>query len=360
MLRERLPNHMLPSAVVIVDELPRLPSLKIDRVRIAEIDAGRNAAVAPHDLDRPTGPSTGRLLTDMERWLTELWKRVLGLEFPPSLEDSFLELGGDSLASSELIFAVEEKFSCELAIESFFRQPTIATVCRLIEKHAAASQSKSPARSADGRHRLLHKLQSYMGTWPGERLFAESLVVGLNCAGRRTPIFWICQEREELQQLAKHLGPDQPLYGMRSCVGIVDVKDYSTDVIETVCNRFLWEVLALPVKAPFFVGGVCQAGILALALAKRLKQIGRAPALLMLIEWTYSYGRYTEPTLLLYGDRSFTAEIYRNPGIRGPNWRDDFPERSVAAISGEHGNLFVDENITGLAELITRHVVAGR
>ena len=74
--------------------------------------------------------------------------------------------------------------------------------------------------------------------------------------------------------------------------------------IETVCNRYLWEILALPVKTPFFVGGNCQGGILALALARRLKQIGRSPSLLILMEWTYSYGRYTQPTLLLYGDQS--------------------------------------------------------
>ena len=92
----------------------------------------------------------------------------------------------------------------------------------------------------------------------------------------------------EFLQLAKSLGRNQPLYGMRSCVGIIDVKDYSTEIIEAVCDRYLWEILALPVKNPLIIGGICQGGIFAFALAQRLKQIGHTPGLLILVEWAYS------------------------------------------------------------------------
>lgn len=168
----------------------------------------QSGILAPHVLARSDGSSAARALTDTERWLMELWQKVLKLEYLPWLDDDLFELGGDSLASAELIFAVEEKFSCELPVEAFFRRPTIATLGNLIEQHETAAQSKSPARSADGGYRLLHKLQSYTGSWPGERLFADSLVVGLNRGGRRTPIFWVFQDRDEFLQLAKHLGPD--------------------------------------------------------------------------------------------------------------------------------------------------------
>ena len=140
---------------------------------------------------------------------------------------------------------------------------------------------------------------------------------------------------------------------MRSCVGIVDVKDYSTEVIDTVCNRYLWEILALPVKTPLIVGGTCQGGILALELARRLQQIGRTPLLLILMEWRFSYGHYAGHTLLLYGNQSYVAEIYLNSELRSPNWREDFPCNTVAAIPGTHGSLFEDSNVTGLAKAIT-------
>ena len=153
-------------------------------------------------------------------------------------------------------------------------------------------------------------------------------------------------------QLAKHLGPNRPVYGMRSCVGIVSVKDHSIDIIDTVCNRYLWEILALPVNRPFIVGGNCQGSIFALALAKRLSQIGRAPPLLVLLEWTYSYGRYLGPALLLYGEQSYTAEIYRTSRKCVPNWREDFPSSSAAGISGAHGHFFDDINIESLVRAI--------
>jgi len=88
------------------------------------------------------------------------------------------------------------------------------------------------------------------------------------------PIFWVLQDHVEASQLAKYLGSDQPLYAMRSCVGIIKAKDYTAEVLETICNRYLWEMLALPVGPTLVLGGTCQGGILALAMARRLKQIG--------------------------------------------------------------------------------------
>jgi hypothetical protein len=62
--------------------------------------------------------------------------------------------------------------------------------------------------------------------------------------------------------------------------------------------------------------------------------------------------------LLLYGDQSHTADIYLNAGTHAPNWREDFPKHIVAAIPGAHGELFIDANIGGLAQMIRSHVNA--
>lgn len=344
-------KHLVP---VPEAEFPLTASGKIRRDELVRLY--QSGLWAPYVLARPAATGASRRLTNTERWLANLWKKILKLEFMPVPEDGFFELGGDSLASAELIFAVEEKFSCELPVEIFFRRPTIATLAALVNQQATAAPSRPTTRPVNGGYRLLRRLHGFTGSWPGERLFADSLVVGLNRDGGRTPIFWICQHREEFLQLAEHLGPDQPLYGMRSCAGIIAVKDYSTEIIETVCNRYLWEMLSLSTKIPFFVGGNCQGGIFALALARRLKQIGRTPSLLILMEWMYSYGRYTDPVFLLYGDQSPTAEIYLTPEKGGPNWREDFPDRIVAPIPGAHREFFRSENIAGLAEAIRRHV----
>ena len=292
-------------------------------------------------------------LTVTQTWLTDLWKTLLRLTEPPSLDDNFFELGGDSFASAQLIIAVEEKFSCLLCVKSFFQQPTIANMDALIKQSGKFSPSLSIARTTNWSSQLLHRLQSFSGGWKGERLFAESLVVGFNTLGHRMPIFWVCQEYREASQLAKHLGPDQPLYAMRSCVGIIAVKDYTSPVLETVCNRYLWEMLALLSNTAFILGGDCQGGILALAMARRLKQMARPPLLLVLQEWTYGYGKYAAPTLLVFGEQSYTAEIYRR-GARPKNkWSDDFPKALATSIPGKHGELsWQDKSVSELAKLL--------
>ena len=113
MLKSRLPPYMIPASIQLIDQLPRLPNLKVDRSKLAEIDAGRaKATLDHHGLLAPTSDETAL-------WLQAVWKKLLRLSILPSLEVSFFELGGDSLAAAELISAVEEKFCCELPLQAF-------------------------------------------------------------------------------------------------------------------------------------------------------------------------------------------------------------------------------------------------
>jgi len=290
-------------------------------------------------------------LTACEEWLSVLWKKTLKLEYLPSREENFYDLGGDSLASAALIFAVEEHYACVLPIELFFQTPTIATLSELIGRDRADLLPES-AQSEIGGIQLLHQLQSYTGSWQGARLFPESLVVGTNVTGAKPPLFWVFQEYDEFARLGQVLGPDQPLYGMRSCVGMIGIRDYTAEFLETICNRYLWEILALPIEFPIIVGGNCQGGILALALARKLRQIGRPPQELILMEWSYSYGPYDGPVRLLYGAQSNVAEIYTDPQSSSPDWRKDFPHNSVTAIPGGHGEFFGEANISGLVKAL--------
>lgn len=343
-LRAHLPPYMIPASIELINQLPRLPNLKVDRRRLTEIDVGRAKATLAHQGSLPAASDESAL------WLQAIWKRLLRLDIVPSLEASFFELGGDSLAAAELMSAVEEKFCCELPLQEFFETPTLAMLGILLRDARALSTASADRR--EPKTRLLRMIEAYTGSWKGTRLFPDSLVVGRNVDGAETPLFWVFQEEIEFVQLAKHLGQNRPVYGMRSCVGIVSVEEYSIDTIDTVCNRYLWEILALRANGPFIVGGNCQGGIFALALAKRLSQIGRPPSLLVLLEWSFSYGRYLGPTLLLYGEQSYTAEIYRSSRKCVPNWREDFPSNSAVGISGAHGHFFEDNNVERLTKTI--------
>jgi hypothetical protein len=146
------------------------------------------------------------------------------------------------------------------------------------------------------------------------------------------------------------LGSNQPLYVMRSLVDIVNVRGYTNDVLDAVASRYFDEISSATLKPPALLGGNCQAAIIALALARKMRNAGRPPPLLVLMEWSYSYGRYDEPVLLLYGRDSVTAKFYAGNEIGGFDWRADFPCHVVAPISGAHGEFFNAENIADLAE----------
>ncbi|MGF2943994.1 non-ribosomal peptide synthetase, partial [Mycobacterium sp. Lab-001] len=114
-LAERLPPYMVPAAVVALDALPLTVGGKLDR----------RALPTPEYQDTASyrAPTT---LT--EEILTGIFAQVLGVE-PPRLvgvDDSFFELGGDSLSAMRLVAAVNTALDAGLAVRALFEAPTIA------------------------------------------------------------------------------------------------------------------------------------------------------------------------------------------------------------------------------------------
>jgi amino acid adenylation domain-containing protein len=125
MLRERLPSHMIPSPVVILDALPRQLGLKIDRVRLAEIDAEQKAAGARV---RTQAMDTERWLivrTKVEQRLLELWCEVLDRQ-DIGYDDDFFRCGGDSLSALDLIVRIEKEFRYQVSLTMLAEAPTVS------------------------------------------------------------------------------------------------------------------------------------------------------------------------------------------------------------------------------------------
>ena len=64
--------------------------------------------------------------------------------------------------------------------------------------------------------------------------------------------------------------------------------------MQPLIDRYLWEIMALTGEQSFCIGGNCQGAIVALLLSQHLKQVNRAPDLLILMEWNFNHGRYTD------------------------------------------------------------------
>ncbi|MBX8689681.1 amino acid adenylation domain-containing protein, partial [Mycobacterium sp. 20091114027_K0903767] len=134
-LAQRLPAYMLPAAVVVVDGIPLTVNGKLDA----------RALPAPEyvDVDRYRAPSTAP-----EEILAGMYARVLGLE-QVGVDDSFFDLGGDSLLATRLVNAINTSLDAELAVRAVFESPTIAELATRIGEgprvRAPLTQRRRPA-----------------------------------------------------------------------------------------------------------------------------------------------------------------------------------------------------------------------
>ncbi|MGB6034160.1 MAG: condensation domain-containing protein, partial [Bacteroidota bacterium] len=120
-LEERLPDYMVPSSWVVMEQLPLTPSGKIDRRALPVPDAGHpelaRSSISPR--------------TPTEQKLAEVWKEVLGLEHV-GVEDNFFELGGDSILSIQLI-ARAKQVGFQITPKQIFQHPTISRLASIAE-----------------------------------------------------------------------------------------------------------------------------------------------------------------------------------------------------------------------------------
>ncbi|MCP4662419.1 MAG: non-ribosomal peptide synthetase, partial [bacterium] len=113
-VKETLPDYMVPSAFVFLESLPLTPNRKVDRRALPAPDAGR-----PHLATTFVAPGSAA-----EEALAEIWAEVLGRE-QVGVNDSFFELGGDSILSLRVVSKAREA-GLRLMLRDLFRHPTIA------------------------------------------------------------------------------------------------------------------------------------------------------------------------------------------------------------------------------------------
>ena len=131
-LMGKLPNYMLPSAVVRMDALPVTPNGKVDRKVLPTPEAGRTVRdkefVAPQ--------------TDQEKKLAAIWADVLRLE-RVGLQDNLFELGADSLHIFQ-IAARANKAGINIAPAQFLKYRTIASLLAYLGNGASHGEKWAP------------------------------------------------------------------------------------------------------------------------------------------------------------------------------------------------------------------------
>jgi aryl carrier-like protein len=140
-LADRLPEHMVPAAVMVLPALPLTANDKLDRRALPaperSSDSAAGAFVAPR--------------TPREEMVAELWRELLGVE-RLGVRDNFFELGGHSLLAARLAARLRDRLAREISVQLVFHHPTIAALAAALEQIVAqGAVAEAPALVATPR-----------------------------------------------------------------------------------------------------------------------------------------------------------------------------------------------------------------
>ena len=257
-LREKLPPHMVPPFFVFLEKLPLTPNGKIDRRALPSPDhaqsAGAQGFVAPHD--------------PLEQSLAQIWSKVLHVK-KIGIHDNFFDLGGHSLLAVRITAEIERLFETILPLAIFLHAPTIADLADVLRK------------------------EDWKPSW--------SSLVPIRPGGSRPPLFLMHSHGGnvlEYYPLAEHLEADQPVYALQAHG--LDGHVVQERSFEEMVEQHLVELRSLQPEGPYYLGGYCLGGLLALEAAHQLTAVGEEVALVVLIQtMNPAYARFS-PDLSIF------------------------------------------------------------
>ncbi len=228
----RLPSHMVPAAIMVLDALPLTPVGKLDKRALPEavIETGTEEYVAPE--------------TEMEAVVAAAFADVLELE-QVGVTQSFFELGGNSLSATRVLGALREQ-GHDVELAWLFNDPT----------------ARGLAARISG------------GSGSGE------VVITLNAQGTRPPLFCI----HPAGGLAWFYGGFVPYLGDRPVYGLQDphvvAGEPSARSVEEMAQRYLTEIRRVSPHGPYHLLGWSLGGYVAYAIATALRAEGDEVAFL--------------------------------------------------------------------------------
>ncbi|SKA37911.1 non-ribosomal peptide synthase domain TIGR01720/amino acid adenylation domain-containing protein [Chitinophaga eiseniae] len=128
LLRERLPDYMVPAAIIPLETFPLLANGKIDKRSLPDTET---ITTDTHDFAAP--------VTAIQQGLATIWERLLEVE-NVGLHDDFFALGGHSLLAIRVISAIRKQLQLEVTIGDVFDYPTVGGLAALLESREGHSQ----------------------------------------------------------------------------------------------------------------------------------------------------------------------------------------------------------------------------
>jgi acyl carrier protein len=148
-LRQRLPEYMVPSTFVVLEQWPRLPNGKIDRKGLPRPDGIRwdpkSADLAPQN--------------DTEQRIAGVWQEVLQLERVGS-RDNFFDLGGHSLLLIQVRDTLQQLFGRAISTTALLEFPTVAGLAAYLGQAEAGEPAPPQGRARAETRKELARRQS--------------------------------------------------------------------------------------------------------------------------------------------------------------------------------------------------------
>jgi amino acid adenylation domain-containing protein len=239
-LKQKLPDYMLPSRFIFLDNLPLTPNGKLDR----------RALPMPEQLESNQQKGYVAARNDIEFRLLKIWESILSIRIT-SVKENFFELGGHSLLVAKLLRRIEHAFGRKLSMAAIFEAPTVEQQASILS---------------------------------GSILPRSSAVIPIQPAGFRPPFFCFgFGAGPVFLPLARRLGHHQPLLG-------VDPTLLNPSQLPVPCNMediatcLAKQIRELHPDGPYYLGGLCGGGLMAYATASQLMAQGHRVALLALFE----------------------------------------------------------------------------
>ncbi|MGB8509398.1 MAG: amino acid adenylation domain-containing protein [Pyrinomonadaceae bacterium] len=239
-LSERLPDFMLPSAFVPLEELPLTPNGKLDRRALLEAESQPS-----EDEQFSSAPRDG-----LEVQITSLWQDILGVK-NVGIRDNFFDLGGHSLLAITLLSRLQRATGVKLSPVNLLQHGTVEQMARMVRQQSSAVSSP------------LVEIQTGNGKRP---LFCVH-----GSGGSVLPYL----------DLAKQFGPERSFYAFQS--QHQDGEQTPAD-IEAMADIYVEALCGVQPEGPYLLSGWSMGGLVAYEMARRLQARGEKVELLALLD----------------------------------------------------------------------------
>jgi amino acid adenylation domain-containing protein len=252
-LKSKLPDYMVPTLWMELDELPLTSNNKIDRKALPDFDAEEQIK------DNYAAPRT-----ETEKIMAEIWQGVLKLQ-RIGIDDNFFDIGGHSLLAVQITTRIEKKLGKKLQIATLFTYPTVAQLSAFIDKETTASIK-----------------------WKS--------IVPIKSAGTKMPLYVVHGAGLNVlnfNDLSNYIDPEQPLFGLQG-VGI-DGEEIALDSIQQIASYYVGEVIKHNPTGPYAVGGYSIGGFIAVEMARQLQAMNKEVKMLAIFDTDADNAREREP-----------------------------------------------------------------